>query len=146
FHLENIIIEARKSLILVSPYLQLSKILFERLKEAHDRSVNITIVYGKVQLDDNEKSSLSALENLGLYFLDNLHAKCYFNETNMIITSMNMYDFSEKNKREMGVLINRTNDCSIFDKAVAEVQSIVKASQKVSLKLTRLDVPQKTGS
>ncbi len=33
----------------------------------------------------------------------NLHAKCYLNEKAAIITSMNLYDFSQVNNNEMGV-------------------------------------------
>lgn len=62
-HIENIIIEAKRELILVSPYLQLSKNFFERLKDASARGVNIKIVYGKDELKPNEKT---LLQNLGI--------------------------------------------------------------------------------
>ena len=55
FHLENIIIEAKTKLVLISPYLQLSKTLFERLKDASTKGVKIKIVYGKDELKPNEK-------------------------------------------------------------------------------------------
>jgi phosphatidylserine/phosphatidylglycerophosphate/cardiolipin synthase-like enzyme len=89
-HLENIIIEAKHTLTLVSPYLQLSKTLNERLKDASNRNVAIKIIYGKDELKPTEKNSISVLKNVELYFFENLHAKCYFNESKMIITSMNM--------------------------------------------------------
>lgn len=103
--LENIIIDSKKKLTLVSPYLQLSKTFHQRLKDASNRGVKIVIIYGKDELKPNERNSLAELRNVELYYFENLHAKCYFNEDRMIITSMNMYEFSEKNNREMGVLI-----------------------------------------
>jgi len=133
YHIENIIIDAKSKLMLVSPYLQISKTLYERLKDASDRSVAIKIIYGKDELKPNEKNSLSELKNLELFYFENLHAKCYFNETQMVITSMNMYQFSEKTNREMGVLIHRTSDKDLFEKAVNETLSILQSAEKIRL-------------
>lgn len=132
--LEQLIMNAQKKLVLISPYLQLSKTLYERLKDASKNNVQIKIVYGKDELKPNERNSLAQLENVSLYFFENLHAKCYLNETKMIITSMNMYEFSEKTNREMGVLIDRTKDTETFEKAVSEVKSILGSAEEVSLK------------
>lgn len=129
-HVENIIIEATQNLTLVSPYLKLSRTLFERLKDASARNVKIKIVYGKDELKPNERNSLAELK-CDLYFSENLHAKCYLNDGKMVITSMNMYEFSEKNNREMGVLIDKTSDHAIYNKAVAEVQSIINAAEVI---------------
>lgn len=136
YNIENIIIDARGRLILISPYLQLSKTFYERLKDASNRNVKVTIVYGKDELKPNEKNSLAELKNVELRFFQNLHAKCYLNETKMVITSMNMYEFSEKTNREMGVLIDSKQDKELFDKAVAEVKSILESSENVPLQKT----------
>ena len=133
FNLENIILEAKTKLILVSPYLQISKTFYERLKDASNRNVAIKIIYGKNDLKETEKKQIAELDNLELFFFENLHAKCYFNENKMIITSMNMYQFSEKNNREMGVLISRKLDTALFEKAVNETLSIIKSAEKVEL-------------
>lgn len=133
-HIENIIIDASNKLILVSPYLQLSKTLFERLKDASAKGVKIKIIYGKDDLKPNERNSLAELKNVDLYYFQNLHAKCYFNESKMVITSMNMYEFSEKNNREMGVLIDRKIDNVLFEKAVGEVKSIMQSSEIIENK------------
>ena len=139
YHIENIIRDAKTTLVLISPYLQLSKIQFDRLRDADKRNVQIILVYGKEQdklrLEDREQ--LRQLGNLGLYFLENLHAKCYFNEEYMVITSMNLYQFSEKNNREMGVLIRLSTDKEVFEAALKEAQSIVKASRQQELQAKR---------
>ena len=54
--LENIIIEAKTKLVLISPYIQLSEILFERLKDASTKGVKITIVHGKLSLNRMRKT------------------------------------------------------------------------------------------
>lgn len=147
-HIENIIIEANSKLILVSPYLQISKTLFERLKDASNRRIPIQIIYGKDELKPNEKNSLAELNTLELYYFENLHAKCYFNESKMVITSMNMYEFSERTNREMGVLIDNVIDKALYEKASAETFSILQSSEKVQLKkaLRETSVSAKTNS
>jgi phosphatidylserine/phosphatidylglycerophosphate/cardiolipin synthase-like enzyme len=134
YNIENIIIDAKAKLILVSPYLQISKTFYERLKDASSKGVAIKIIYGKDELKPNERNSLADLKNVELFYFENLHAKCYFNENKMVITSMNMYEFSEKNNREMGVLIDRVNDKELFDKAVSETLSILKSSEQIPLR------------
>ena len=136
YHIENIIIEAKTKLVLVSPYLQISKTFYERLKDASNKNVAIKIIYGKDELKPNERNSLAELKNVELFFFENLHAKCYFNETKMVITSMNMYEFSEKNNREMGVLIDRNVDKDLFDKAVNETVSIIQSAEQIALRKT----------
>lgn len=132
YHIENIIKEAKKKLVLVSPYLKISPNFYDRLNDATKKGVAITIVYGKNELQPEEMTKLKSLKDTQLYFLSNLHAKVYFNESKMVITSMNMYEFSEKNNREMGVLIDKVNDTVMFNKAVEEVKSFVDASQKAN--------------
>ncbi|MDR0970189.1 MAG: phospholipase D family protein [Lentimicrobiaceae bacterium] len=136
YNLEKIIIEAKQDLLLVSPYLRISPIFFDRLKDASNRNVAIRIIYGKKELQSEEFKKLTELKNLKLFYLENLHAKCYSNETQMIITSMNMHEFSEVNNREMGILIDRNNDKDIFDKAKEEVRSIIDAAEQEDLKFS----------
>ena len=125
--IEEVITQARERLVLVSPFLRLSAIFVERLQDAGRRRVPITIVYGKSELALDQRQLLDQLQGLRLYFLPQLHAKCYLNESRMIITSMNMYDFSEKTNREMGVLLE--SDEEAYRDAVAEVESIIRAAQ-----------------
>ncbi|NVK65885.1 MAG: hypothetical protein HWE22_14925 [Flavobacteriales bacterium] len=142
YHIENVIIGAKLKLVLVSPYLQLSKTFFERLKDAANKGVQIKIIYGKDELKPNERNSLAELKNLELFFFENLHAKCYFNEREMVITSMNMYEFSEKNNREMGVFITKENDAKLFDKAIDETLSIMQSSELIGLSKTKRTLHQ----
>jgi len=151
YHIEKIIIEAKSKLVLVSPYLQISKTFYERLKDASNKNVAIKIIYGKDELKPNEKNSLAELKNIELFFFQNLHAKCYLNENKMVITSMNMYEFSEKTNREMGVLIDRNLDKELFDKAIAETLSILQSAEPITLRkserqTTPLIKPTKDGA
>ena len=110
YHIENIVREANKHLILVTPYLKLTKNLFERLKDASNKGIKVILIYGKEELKKEQKNWLHELKNLELHFSENLHAKIYLNEKELIIGSMNLYDYSEKNNREAGVLFERKID------------------------------------
>jgi ribosomal protein S14/phosphatidylserine/phosphatidylglycerophosphate/cardiolipin synthase-like enzyme len=128
-HLEEIIRNAKAKLVLVSPYLQISEKLIERLQDASKRRVKITLVYGKDELKTEERQKLDSVPSLSLRYYENLHAKCYYSETQLLITSMNMYEFSETKNREMGVLVEKDEDSLIYGKAVAEVESILEHSE-----------------
>lgn len=128
FYIEQIIVNAKTSLTLVTPYLKLSKNLIERIIDADNRGVAITLIYGKNNLHTNEQHKLDVLNNLELYFCENLHAKCYHNEDSMIITSMNLYEFSERNNREMGIFVEKGVDLEIFEDSLREIDSIKNAS------------------
>ncbi|MCS3801453.1 phospholipase D family protein [Niastella sp. OAS944] len=136
-HIEDIIIKSKSKLILISPFLKLSRPFFQRLKDATIRGVKITIVYGKNKLSQEEQTKLEELPNVQVFYCQDLHAKCYFNEVKMVITSMNMYEFSEINNREMGVLIDRTNDKKLFEDAMEETKSILQSAIPNALRLPK---------
>lgn len=135
--IDEIIANSNSKVILMSPYLKISQFNLDRIKEASNRGVDITIIYGKDELKKEERESLSTIEKLNLYFFKNLHAKCYFNEKEMIITSMNLYDYSEMNNREMGVSLKKSEDKDAFEKAYKEAKAIKDGSEHKKLKNSR---------
>jgi len=125
---EKIIREAKNELIVITPFLKLSNLFLERFRDAENRGVRIKLVYGKRELDSEEQSNLEQLNNLELYYCESLHAKCYFNEDQMVITSLNLYDYSIKNNREMGVYIRKNEDKKLFYDAQTEANSIIQSA------------------
>ena len=131
--IESIITHAKRDLYLISPYLQLSDNIVERLVEASNkRRVTLHIIFKDSEnIRKEEITALSGIKRLELYYCEKLHAKCYYNETNMVITSLNLYQFSERNNREMGVLIEKDKDREVFAEAEKETKSIINISKKV---------------
>jgi len=113
-YIEDIVSNAHNRLVLICPYLKLSKTWLERLRDADRRNVKIFIVCGKEELKSDVRKQLQQLKNLELFFFENLHAKCYFNEERMVITSWNMYDSSHEKNREMGILLHANGDKDIL--------------------------------
>lgn len=128
--IESIIIQAKKKLVIISPYIQISRTFAQRFQEAATRNVKITLIYGKNDLRESEVQILAGIHNLDIYFCENLHAKCYFNESTMVLTSMNLYNFSQVTNREMGLLIDHVIDKQVFEQAEAEAKSLQNCSER----------------
>jgi hypothetical protein len=127
--IEDTIKQARFKLLLVTPFVQTHHTIIERLTDASRRNVSIEIVCREEELKESQKKELVAIDNLTLWFMEHLHAKCYANESQMVLTSMNLYDASRKN-REMGVLVDSNHPA--YNDAMQEVASIVANSTMFS--------------
>jgi phosphatidylserine/phosphatidylglycerophosphate/cardiolipin synthase-like enzyme len=141
--IETIINNAKNGLFLISPFIKIPDSLFQNLIAADQKDVKITLVYGKKNLEPNIKEQLNQLKNIKLYYFEHLHAKCYFNETSMVITSLNLYDFSEINNREMGVLITRQDDEAVFSEAIREAKMIISAATRSDLNVQVNNQPER---
>jgi len=134
--IEDLIKDAGQTLILISPYLKLSKDFKELLSYRNSKDKITTVIFGKVELNPDEMKFLESLQFVILKYKDDLHAKCYMNDEKMIITSLNLYDFSMNNNKEMGVLIEKANanDLDLFEEAYKEVDYINTTSQRFAYK------------
>jgi len=133
--LKDLIKNADKTLILISPYLKLSKDFKELLSYRNSKDKITTVVFGKQELNPDEMKFLQSLRFVILKYNEDLHSKCYVNDEKMIITSLNLYEFSMANNKEMGVLIdkNDTADTELFNEAFKEVDYINETSQRFDL-------------
>ena len=134
--IEDLIRNAGQTLILISPYLKLSRDFRELLSYRNSKDKITTVIFGKVELNPDEMKFLESLQFVILKYKDDLHAKCYMNDEKMIITSLNLYDFSMNNNKEMGVLIEKSNqnDLELFEEADKEVDYINTTSQRFAYK------------
>ena len=144
--IEDLIKEADVKLILISPYLKLSKDFKELLTYRNNKDKITTVIFGKQELKPDEMKFLESLRFVILKFNEDLHAKCYVNDKQMIITSLNLYEFSMANNKEMGVLIDLDdlNDKSLYDEAYKEIDYINSTSQKFKFNIDHTDVNTKT--
>jgi phosphatidylserine/phosphatidylglycerophosphate/cardiolipin synthase-like enzyme len=133
--IEDLMRNAGERLFLVSPYLKLSKDFKELLTYRNNKDKITTVIFGKQELNPDELKFLQGLRFVILKYNENLHAKCYVNDDKMVITSLNLYEFSMANNKEMGVLIDRNDpaDVQLFDDAFKEVDFINETSQRFEL-------------
>ena len=137
YHLEELIKNASDRLIIISPYLKLNERIKELLEDRNRLKIDIRIVYGKNDLHPEEINWLKNLTFIRTSFCKNLHAKCYLNENECIITSLNLYEFSQVNNNEMGVLIYRNEDAKLYADTYEEAQRIIRISEEVRMSLEK---------
>src|SRR3546814_16543937 len=99
------------------------------------------MVYGKSELQPAEISWLREQTYIRTSFCKNLHAKCYLNEELCIVTSLNLYEFSQVNNNEMGILIQRSDDAELYRDAYEEAQPIIRISEEVHISMDRVAKP-----
>ncbi|MCB8748450.1 phospholipase D family protein [Rhodoferax sp. U2-2l] len=138
YHLEELIKGASDRLILISPFLKLNDRMKELLADKNRLKIDVRIVYGKSELQPQEIEWLRGLTYIRTSFCKNLHAKCYMNEELCIITSLNLYEFSQVNNNEMGILIQRSEDTQLYKDAYEEAQRIIRISEEVRISLERV--------
>lgn len=138
YFLEEMIKGAKDRLILISPFLRLNDRIKELLADKNRLKIDVRIVYGKSELQPEEIGWLNELSYVRTSFCRNLHAKCYMNEELCIVTSLNLYEFSQVNNNEMGVLIRRSEDSELYRDAYEESQRIIRISEEVRITLERV--------
>lgn len=138
YFLEELIKGASDRLILISPFLKLNDRIKELLEDKNRLKIDVRIVYGKNELQPEEINWLKELSFIRTSFCKNLHAKCYLNEETCIITSLNLYEFSQINNNEMGVLLSRANDGELYREAYEEAQRIIRISDEIRISLERV--------
>ena len=72
------------------------------------------VIYGKREQSTGVEN-LPDSPGIEIRFLKNLHAKCYLNEKEALLTSMNLHEFSQENNAEMGILVSKEKDRQLYD-------------------------------
>lgn len=109
---------AEQQLILISPYIKLHHRYSDELKsKINNDKLSITIVFGKNENDLRKSLSVEDFNffkqfpNIEIFYEKRLHAKFYANEKTQVITSMNLYNYSQDQNIEVGI---KTDYGSIF--------------------------------
>ena len=138
YFLEEIIKSARDRLILISPFLKLNDRVKEMLEDKNRLKIDVRVVYGKSELQPEEINWLNDLDYVRTSFCKNLHAKCYMNEESCIVTSLNLYEFSQVNNNEMGVYMTRSDDAELYKDVYEEAQRLIRISDEVRITLEKI--------
>ena len=114
--LSEIITNAQERLYLVSPYLQINQLLKERIEDKVNRSkIEIRVIYREINPKQmEERKWLESMTSIKTSVRKNLHAKCYLNEKEALLTSMNLYEYSQEHNDEMGILVSVDHDPELY--------------------------------
>ncbi|MBR3797455.1 MAG: hypothetical protein IKK36_00885 [Bacteroidales bacterium] len=106
-YLEEMIEKTNRWLIIVSPYVRISGRIKSYFEKLLNNKVEIILIYrtnyGNTQNIRSEDYDWLTKHNIQVKSCSNLHAKCYINECEALITSINLSDYSMSNNFEQGV-------------------------------------------
>ena len=130
YELEELIRGADERLVLISPFLRVNQRIRDLLADKDRLKIDTRVVYGKSELSSEQSEWLSSTPSIRTSYCANLHAKCYLSEKKALMTSMNLYEFSQVNNIEMGVLVDRDEDGPLYDAICAGAQAILRGSEE----------------
>jgi phosphatidylserine/phosphatidylglycerophosphate/cardiolipin synthase-like enzyme len=133
--LTDIIKKTQSRLVIVSPFLKIPVQTKHYLASIDSKNVPITIIYRtNEKILDADFSFFSEMKNLSLAHCENLHTKCYLNENEGLITSMNLYEHSMTHNWEMGIKFSRIADPEIYNEVKQELDHMVSQTKRHVLK------------
>lgn len=139
YHLEELIKNTKDRLILISPYLQFHKRIKDNLENLNVQKRDIRIIYRENKLQLEESNWLESQIGIRTSLCNTLHAKCYLNESEAIVTSMNLYSFSQQNNDEMGIYIKKEKDPELYNDIFNEVQRLLTISEEIRVSVKKVD-------
>nr|WP_321224618.1 hypothetical protein [uncultured Psychroserpens sp.] len=124
--------EADKEVVIISPYVKISewKKLERTLLELKSREIEVEFYFR----EDSEQAKLE-IERYGFIPLPikNLHCKIYLNEKSAIVSSMNLYKFSDENSLDIAY---RTETFEEFE----EIRNFYNRYIKSNLIVSKIDI------
>ena len=126
------LIEAGKDIYLVSPYIKVAEQLRAYIMDANLDGAQFTIVCRREDLRPSEMEWINQLDHASLFSLDHLHAKCYLNEETAIVTSLNLYEFSQQNNDEMGFEVRKAEEEELYESIRREVGRLIRKARLVN--------------
>ena len=128
--LTGIIKNAEQELCIISPYLKIPIQTKNYLKSVEDKNLPVTLIYrSDYQLRDEDLLFFKDLKNLELLHCPNLHSKCYINEKEGLITSMNLHEHSQTHNWEMGIRFSKTDDREIYNDVIQEIKLLLRQTK-----------------
>ena len=131
--LVNIIREAKEFILLISPYVDVSDRLKERIEDTEPTGIKVSLIYGKKQKQRGKEGWFTTKKWINTYYYEKLHAKCYLNESKALLTSMNLVEYSQTNNREIGMLVSLDEEPAIYEQILTEAESIKSASKVINV-------------
>jgi phosphatidylserine/phosphatidylglycerophosphate/cardiolipin synthase-like enzyme len=138
YRLEEIIKSATERLVIISPFLRVNERIKELLDDKNRLKIDVRVIYGKNELHPEESIWLESMTWIRTSFCKNLHAKCYLNENEALLTSMNLYEFSQINNNEMGLLVSRQEEPELYDDILQESMRIMRISEEIRVTVARV--------
>ncbi len=140
--LNDLIKTTERELFLISPYLKISTSVKNILGSIDNGKIPINVIYrSDSTITDDDKAFFNNLSSLKLYQCDNLHTKCFMNESMGIISTMNLHEHSQTHNWEMGIRFSKQDDPEIFADVSKELR-LMGPHLKIQTSLKMVGEPQ----
>lgn len=127
----EIIKNAESELYLIAPYMKISQQTQNYLKNTEKKNIQLTIISRSgVDMPPDTSAFLKDLSHAKKKLCDNLHAKCFLNEKQGLITTMNLHEHSQTHNWEMGINFFKQVDPDLFTDVLKEIREIDGASKE----------------
>ena len=128
--LTEIIKNAESELYIIAPYLKISQQTQNYLKNTDKQNIRFKIISRSgAEIQPDNLNFLNELIHAEVKLCDNLHAKCFLNEKEGLITSMNLHEHSQTHNWEMGIRFSKSEDSTIYTDTLKEIKLIDGASK-----------------
>ncbi len=130
-----------EKLILISPYLRIARQFKGDIKDQENFKTKISVIVRADESHDPADINFlqQELNTVDLYTHQNLHAKCYLNHKTAIITSMNLYEYSQLNNTELGILVEQADDPKLYDEINETAKKIMRNSTEFGFEIKKVD-------
>jgi phosphatidylserine/phosphatidylglycerophosphate/cardiolipin synthase-like enzyme len=130
--IENMFRKERHFILILSPYLDLTDKLQTILSMSH---AEVIILYRETKKENKKVDDFKAiLPSVKFYCIQNFHAKAYITSGTLIITSLNLYEHSQINNFELGIILKDISYNKMIGKLLEELQ-ILFAMNKLEVKI-----------
>lgn len=117
----KIVTNASREVVFVTPYLGLWVHLENAVEEAIARGVSVSFVVRAGERKQAEDLKWLRDHKIHVHEAPNLHAKIYLNESDVLVSSMNIYGHSTINSLDFAIMVRNENDAMKFREHVTHM-------------------------
>jgi len=131
-----------EKLILITPYLRIARQFKSDITDQENFKTKISVVVRSDESHDPADINFLQQEmnkTVDLYTHQNLHAKCYLNHKTAIITSMNLYEYSQLNNTELGIIVEKDEDPQLYDEINESAKKIMRDSNEFGFEIKKVE-------
>jgi hypothetical protein len=131
YQIDRLISEANNEIVFFVPVMKLHESIILKFKQADQRNVRITLLYGKERNQIRGQRWYKEFKNLRILYHDKLNTFIYRNEKEMILTSMGLSDLSGNLRNDMGLLIAKLRDRKAYEDGIYEQELLIEHAEEV---------------
>ncbi len=131
YQVDRLISEAVNELVMFTPTLKLHESYILRLRQADERNVRITLVYGRERNQIKGQRWFGDFRNLRILYYDKLNSTVFRNEKELIVTSLSLGELSPLIYEDLGVLLMKVRNRKAFEDGMYEQEVICEQADEV---------------